>query len=141
MINGFHRQKFFQQAASTEKCFTARQVNQIYKDPNNYVCLTLLIRNLKPFSRINKLFKLQNADVVSLGEDFFLFYQSISSKVLQKIVTPSKLQAVPANNLFCCDFKIDIMHQNCVHFRYAVLNSIEKHEHSVSDIIEVNQGV
>ena len=48
--------KFFQQAASQEKCYTARQLDQIYKDPQNYVYLIFLKGILKDFSRVNKLF-------------------------------------------------------------------------------------
>ena len=50
---------------------------------------------------------------------------------------PSKLQVIPSKNLFCYDFKADIMHPNCVHFGYAFLNSVEKHGLSASDVAEV----
>ena len=64
-------QKFFQQAASEEKCCTARQLNQIYKNPKNYVYLIFLEGILKNFSKVNKLFELRDADVVSPGEVIF----------------------------------------------------------------------
>ena len=78
------------------------------------------------------MFELRDADVVSVGEDFF-FYQSL----LQRIVIPSELQVVPSKDLFCYDFKADIMHPNCVHFGYAFLNSVEEHGLSASDVAEV----
>ena len=126
-------QKFFQQAASEEKCYTARHSNQIYKDPKNYVYLIFLEGILKDFSRVNKLFELRDTDFVSLGENFFLFYQSF----LQRIVIPSKLQVVPSKDLFCYDFKANIMHPNYMHFGYAFLNSVEEYGLSASDVAEV----
>ena len=94
---------------------------------------TFLEGILKDFSRVNRLFELRDAVVVSLGEDFFLFYQSL----FERIVVPIKLQVVPSKDLFCYDFKADIVHPNCVHFGYAFLNSVEEHGLSASDVAEV----
>lgn len=51
---------------------------------------------LKEFSRINKLFELANADVVSLGSDLLDFFYSL----LQRIVIPSRLEKVRRQDLF-----------------------------------------
>ena len=114
-------QDFFHQAALEEKCYTTRQLDCIYQDPKNYLYLIFLESILKNFSRLNKLCELRDADVVSLGDDFVLFYQSL----LQRIVVPDKRQAVSAKDLLCYDFKPDVMHANCVHYGYAFLKGVE----------------
>ena len=126
-------QKFFHQAAIEEKCYTARQLDEMYKDTKNFVYLIFLEGILKNFSRVNKLFELRDGDVVSLGEDFSLFYQSL----LHRIVIPNKLKAVSAKDLFSYDFKADVMHPNCVYFGYAFLKNVDEHGLSVNDIAEV----
>ena len=105
----------------------------MYKDPKNFVYLIFLEGILKDFSRVNKLFELRDGDVVSLGEDFSLFYQSL----LHRIVISNKLKAVSAKDLFSYDFKADVMHPNCVYFGYAFLKNVDEHGLSVNDIAEV----
>ena len=108
-------------------------MDEIYKDPKNFVYLIFLEGILKDFSRVNKLFELRDGDHVSLGEDFSLFYQSL----LHRIVIPNKLKAVSAKDLFSYDFKADVMHPNCVYFGYAFLKNVDEHGLSVNDIAEV----
>ena len=126
-------QDFFHQAALEEKCYTTRQLDCIYQDPKNYVYLIFLESILKDFSRLNKLFELRDADVVSLGDDFVLFYQSL----LQRIVVPDKRQAVSAKDLLCYDFEPDVLHTNRVHYGYAFLKGVEEKSLTVDDIAEV----
>ena len=94
-------QDFFHQTALEEKCYNARQLDCTYQDPKNYAHLIFLQSILKDFSRLNKLFELRDADVVSLGDDFVLFYQSL----LQRIVVPDKLQAVSVKDLLCNELR------------------------------------
>ena len=102
-------------ASGQEKCYTARQLSSMFRDPKNYVYLVFLEGTLKDFSKINKLFELKDADVLRLGVDLLDFYQSL----LQRVVVPSKLQKISQKDIFTYDFKKDLMPVSCVHFGYA----------------------
>ena len=126
----------FQMASSNdEKCYTARQLHDMYKDPKNYIFLIFLEGTLKDFSRINKLFELANADVVRLGSDLMDFFYSL----LQRIVIPSKLEKISRKSLFSYNFQNDLMPVSCVHLGYAFISNAQRLNVPQKDVDEVKK--
>ena len=90
---------------------------------------------LKDFSRINKLFELSNADVVSLGSDFLDFFHSL----LHCIVIPSRLEKVRRQDLLSYDFQNNLMSASCAHLGYVFVSNAIQLKIPKNDLDEVKQ--
>ena len=118
---------------SREKCYTARQLYNMFEDNKNYLYLIFLEGTLKDFSRINKLFEL--ADVVQLGTDLMNFFFSL----LQRIVVPAELEEVNRRDLFCYNLEGDLMPESCAHLGYAFISNPKHLKIPQQDVAEVKK--
>ncbi|KAH8025106.1 hypothetical protein HPB51_003022 [Rhipicephalus microplus] len=74
--------KHFEQARSTEGCYTAELLYQMYSDPLNKLYLLYLRPMLREVQRTNKAYERNDADPAKLLEDLTLLIKMVCSKVL-----------------------------------------------------------
>lgn len=91
----------FQLAKSSEKCYTADLLYQMYADPMNKLFLEFLKPVLSDFNRINKLFQSESVSCSKLFSDLNLFH----SDLVRRTVKQSVIQKT--KNIMDIDFRND----------------------------------
>ena len=72
----------FEMAASKERCYTAQELFDAYKDPQNRLYLLFIRKVLKEVVRVDKIFQSQNADITKITDDLLDMYRSLMQIVV-----------------------------------------------------------
>lgn len=73
----------FEMMASREKCYTARTLAQMYKDPTHKLYLIFLKPILREITLINETFQATNADVTKIYSELRTLVLSLASRVIR----------------------------------------------------------
>ena len=110
-------------ARTSEKCYTAQQLFEMFSNPLNKVYLTFLSAELDAICKLNRLFQSENADVTKLFEDLSDYFNSL----VQRIVHPSCLKSVSPKNYANLELSENLIPSSALHLGYSaqiVLDSI-----------------
>jgi len=122
----------FQLAASTEHCYTAQQLCDMFSDVCNKLYL-LCMR--KVLTEVNKVFQAANADVTKLTGDLLQLYACL----MQLVVILSILEKVPANSLDSFAFRENLMPVSCVHFGFEFENACGTASLSIDQLLSIRE--
>jgi len=109
----------FQLAASTERCYTAQQLCDMFSDICNKLYVLCMRKVLTEVNKMNKAFQAANADVTKLTTDLLQLYACL----MQLVVIPAILEKLPTNSLDSFAFREHLMPISCVHFGFEFENA------------------
>ncbi|XP_066985911.1 SCAN domain-containing protein 3-like [Macrobrachium rosenbergii] len=104
----------FNISATSERCHTAHQLSNAYKDPQNKLYLLFVRKTLREVVIVNKLFQGQNVDITKLTEDLLDMYRNI----MQIVVEPGFLSKCPKVNLPNLKYMNYLLPLNVINFGY-----------------------
>ncbi|KAK3859066.1 hypothetical protein Pcinc_034789 [Petrolisthes cinctipes] len=102
----------FEMYASHERCYTARELGSVYRDPPNKLYLLFLRKVLKEVVKVNKVFQSQNVEVTKITEDLMDMYRNL----LQIVVEPSYLSKCSKQDLPNLNIKSYILPHTIINF-------------------------
>jgi hypothetical protein len=107
-------QLHFQLASQSERCYTAKQLCEMYGDEQNKLYLLCMRQILKEITRVNILFQSEQVEVLKLTEDLMNMFATL----MQFVVIPSVLSKCSINDMPTFLFRNHLMPTSCVHFGY-----------------------
>jgi hypothetical protein len=104
----------FQTCLQTERCYTLKQLSEMFAHKQNKLYLLCLRNILREVTRVNMLFQSEQVDVLKLTEDLLNLFRLL----MQYVVLPAALETCRMSNLPSFPFREHLMPARCVHLGY-----------------------
>ena len=98
-------QAHFEVAYQAERCFAAKTLADMFKDPKNHLTLVFLHPVLKELNRVNKIFQSDKADNLKIYGELQTFFIALATQILKPAILKGKsadeLAALKIEGEFC----------------------------------------